>query len=45
MIGEIDEINSAVIAPVTQPAGKTNHGASMCLAEFTARVRSISVHF
>jgi hypothetical protein len=45
MVGKIDEVNSAVIAPVPQPAGKTDNGASMFLAEFTARVRSISVHF
>jgi hypothetical protein len=44
VIGQIDEVNATVIAPVSQPSGQPNYLPDMLRAQFAARVCSISVH-
>ena len=45
MVAQIDEQHAAVIANAVAPAGKTDFLAYMAVAEFSAIVRTVAMHF
>ena len=45
MVAQIDEQHAAMIADAVAPAGETDFLADMAVAEFSAVVRTVAMHF
>ena len=45
MVAQVDEQHAAVVADAVAPAGKTDFLADVAVAEFSAVVRTVAMHF